>query len=456
MGKRISAAFILDRVIAISLYFLFAGVPLIINPTAYDYWYKPKIDSVYALLIILISAIVINRLVSREPIRLKGNPLLIPLFGYGIASILSTIFSISPKLSIHGDVFREEGIYTILSYLALPIAFSTIIKSEKQLLNLIKGLLITTTLISTYAIIQYLGYNPTEHFIPLLRSFENRPGSTIGNPNFLGKFLVLTLPLFIVHYCIATQRVEKILLLLGWLISFSALIITYTRASWFSFAFSILVLAFLLRKKIAWGRQRELLFIGCLLFILAVSWEIHSWITKPTIPGIANPSITTKIFKTFDLQKGGGNGRLYLWGKALTLIKETPLLGYGLDAHEIAMDRFNLEYSRKFKVFGIIDRAHNNYLDMAIAQGLIGLGTYLSVIITFIFWLIKTIRTDQAVARQIWYCGMLSAVAGYLLNDVFTFSVVSVSPTFWSLLGISIAMKKISNSEIYSKGCVYG
>jgi putative inorganic carbon (HCO3(-)) transporter len=454
MSNHTSIAFILDRVITICLYFLFAVVPLIINPTAYDYWYKPKIDSVYALIIIIVIAVVIKKKLAGEKIWLKGNPLLIPLMAYGIASILSTIFTISPKISIQGDVFREEGIYTLISYSVLPVIFYTIVESEKQLLDLVKGLLVSTTLISTYAIIQYLGYDPTEHFIALFRGYENRPGSTIGNPNFLGKFLVLTLPLFIVHYCIAARRIEKFLLLSGGFIACCALILTYTRASWLSFAFSVLVLAVLLRKKIAWSTQRELIAIAGLLFIVVVSWEAYYWMIKPAPRGKATPSITTRISKTFDLQRGGISGRLYLWGKALVLIKEKPLLGYGLDTHEIAMDRFNLEYSRKFKVFGVIDRAHNNYLDIAIAQGLVGLGSYLAVIITFILWLKKTIPSEKTVARQIWYCGVLSAVAGYLINDFFIFSVVSVSPTFWSLMGITITMKKTTNSGMYSKGFV--
>ena len=138
---------------------------------------------------------------------------------------------------------------------------------------------------------------------------------------------------------------------------------------------------------------------------------------------------------------------MYLWGKALELIKERPLLGYGLDTHELAFRKFNLDYSRRFNVFGVIDRSHNNYLDMAIAQGLLGLSAYLWIIITFLIWLIKTLSAEQDITRTIWYCGVIASVAGYLLNDMFIFSVVSVSPTFWSLLGLTIAMKRLTYTE---------
>ena len=98
-------------------------------------------------------------------------------------------------------------------------------------------------------------------------------------------------------------------------------------------------------------------------------------------------------------------------------------------------------------MLGIIDRSHNNYLDMAIAQGLLGLSAYLWIMITFLIWLIKTLSAEQDMTRRIWYCGVIASVAGYLLNDMFIFSVVSVSPTFWSLLGLTIAMKRLTYTE---------
>ncbi|MCX5895805.1 MAG: O-antigen ligase family protein, partial [Proteobacteria bacterium] len=156
------------------------------------------------------------------------------------------------------------------------------------------------------------------------------------------------------------------------------------------------------------------------------------------------PTISKKIETTFDVKQGGIGGRLYLWEKALVVIKERPLTGYGLDTQGIAMQPFNLEYARKFKCSGVIDRAHNNYLDIAIAQGTIGLAAYLSIIVTFVVWLIKALRAEERPEQKVLYCGIFAAVCGYLVNDIFTFSVVSVSPTFWSLLGITVSMKRLT------------
>lgn len=433
-----------DRLVAISLFFLLAVIPLIINPFAFDYWYKPKIDSIYGLLIILMAALLIRSACLNKVPRVAGNPLLIPLFFYGAVSFLSTLFSICPEASIWGDSFREEGIFTIISYIALTLIFSCAVESEKQLDNLLIGLLITSFGVSCYALIQYAGYNPTQHFIPLMRQVENRSGSTIGNPNFLGKFLVLMIPLFLVYYFRARSIIGRLLGAAGGLIACAGLIVTFTRASWFSCAVSVLLLGILAFKTIRQRAIKGFVFLIILILLFTVLVEFQLPISSSQKGGKEAHKITGKIVSTFDYRKGGIGGRLYLWEKALLLIQSRPLLGYGLDTHAVALEKFNLEYAKRFNYTGIIDRVHNNYLDIAIAQGLLGLAAYLSIIITFLAWLVRTLKTEADASQRLLYCGILAAVCGYLLNDFFIFSVVSVSPTFWSLLGLTISIKRLN------------
>ena len=151
------------------------------------------------------------------------------------------------------------------------------------------------------------------------------------------------------------------------------------------------------------------------------------------------PMMKYKIRASFDIEKGMGVAtRLFVWKKVVTLIKERPVFGYGPDTHRMVMRKVNLEYWWKFKDIVIIDRAHNNYIDIALGRGLVGLGTYLSVISVFMMWLWKTMKRERDNSRKIMFCCVLSAFFGYLINDLFIFSVVSVSPTFWSLIGMTL------------------
>ena len=448
-----SANLICVKTIEWSLIAIIAFVPLIINPGAFDFWYRPKIESVYALLLIAVTAWTLRVLINRGSFPLQPNPLTVPLILYVCAAILSTIFSIHVSLSLNGDILRVEGLYTVLSYVGLVFLFINQTNTRKQMDKLFWALIIGATLVSLYALIQYFGYDPTEHFF--YRYWRRGPGvgSTIGNPNFLGKYLVLIIPI-VFSLCLKNGTGEKGLIAVGLLaICFSALIATFTRASWFSIVFGFLLFFVLaLKNHLLKGKGKKVallmvLFLGIVVFFNfyapeATEKKATSFKRKES-GGVVKRSISTVEFK-------GGRGivtRLYVWERALFLIKERPWLGYGLETFPIAFRKYNDDYTKRFNDFIVVDRAHNNYIDTAFSLGIIGLGTYCAVILTFLAYLFRLVKRTENRGRQLFYTGIFSGFCGYLINDLFIFSVVSVSPTFWSLMGLTVAAGRLECTQ---------
>ena len=152
-----------------------------------------------------------------------------------------------------------EGLYTVLAYGALVVLFLNQVKSEELVGKLFSALIIGATLVSLYALVQYFGFDPTEHFY--YRYWRRGPGvgSTIGNPNFLGKYLVLIIPILF-SLCLKKDTPKRSLLIgLSLAVCFAALIATFTRASWLSFLMGFLFFLFLAsRKKLLKGSGRRL------------------------------------------------------------------------------------------------------------------------------------------------------------------------------------------------------
>lgn len=439
--------FFLNRVIWLSSIFIFAGIPLIINPTVVDYYYKPKIDSLYSLIIIIFFAVLLKNIIFKKSFKFRKTCLFVPLCCYTLSVIVSTFLSICPEISIKGDVLRYETIFTLFSYVTVVVLFSNIVKREQEFHFMIKALLFSTSLISLYAVIQYAGFNPTEHFLPEARQTEHRVGSTIGNPNFLGKFLVLVLPLYIFYFFRSDSNKIKFYFATGFFLSFLALIFTFTRGSWLGFGAGMVFLFFIVPDgKLVSNKTKKILAVSLILFCTVFSAGLYFAEDNAKNNSSFFPMIKFKIRSSFDFEKGMGSAtRLFLWKSAVDLILEKPVFGYGPDTHVMAMRKINLDYCRKFKDVVIIDRAHNNYLDMAIGRGLFGLAAYLSVICVFMIWLWKTMKNERENSRKILLCCIISAFFGYLINDLFIFSVVSVSPTFWSLMGLTLTLENIPN-----------
>jgi putative inorganic carbon (HCO3(-)) transporter len=444
-----SANLICVKTIEWSLIAIIAFVPLIINPGAFDFWYRPKIESVYALLAIAVTSWTLRVLVNREPFQLLPNPLTVPLILYVCAAVLSTVFSIHVTLSLRGDILRMEGLYTVISYAGLVFLFINQTNSKEVADKLFGALIIGATLVSLYALVQYFGFDLTEHFF--YRYWRRGPGvgSTIGNPNFLGKYLVLIIPI-IFALCLKNGTGKRGLVFVGSLaVCFAALIATFTRASWFSimigfvFFFTLAINSHLLK-----GRGKKVFLIVILLAGIVVFFNFYS--SEQAENNVASfkqkesGDVVKRSISTVEFKEGRGIAtRLYVWKRALLLIRERPLLGYGLETFPIVFQKFNEDYTKRFNDFIVVDRAHNNYIDTTFALGMIGLVSYCTVILTFLAYLYRLVKRTENPFRQLFYTGVFSGFCGYLINDLFIFSVVSVSPTFWSLMGLTVAAGKI-------------
>ena len=427
------------------LIFILAVVPLIINPKAYDYWYKPKIESVYVLIIIAGFAWFLKAIIKDKSFCWKSSSLTIPLLFYTATFTLSTMFSINFNRSLNGDIFRCEGLYTLLAYVSLVFLFINQVKTQEIARKLFIGLIICSALVSLYGLFQYFCYNPTAHFI--LKYFPARIGieSTIGNSNFLGKYLVLVIPVVFSFYLNGDSFVIKFLLLTALLLCLSALVLTFTRASWLSMVLGFSLFLFLaFRNHLLKVERRRFIILGVIvvliIFFLNIYRSDHSF--------ISGGRVYERVISVFkDKRSQGVATRLFVWKRALRLIKERPWLGHGTETFEVAFKKDNIDYIKTFHDYVSIDRAHNNYIDTTFSHGLVGLVAYLAVVGSFLIHLLNMLKIAGDRYYKLLYVGIISGYCGYLFNDIFIFSVVSVSPTFWSLMGLSVAMGRLEHSE---------
>ncbi len=438
-----------DRIIRFCLFVIVGGMPLVVIPYGREYWYWPKISTVYLLLVVIITALVWRGgSIKRVLFHCSKNPLTVPLLAYGASGLLSVVFSISPLLSIFGDEYREEGVFTIVSYILLTFLFAELNRTRAQLLQLMRALLGCCVVVSIFALCQYFGFDPIGNPFVSEHDEAGRVGSTIGNPNFLGKYLVLVLPIMLTFFFNAVSRHAKYFFGAGAAVAGIALILTFTRASWFGFAVSAVVFVAALGRGGRRTLRKKMAAVAIVLIVCAASFEGVSQLRQAQQSERAVATLSDKVSSALDFSRPGGmSGRLFAWQKAMVMIRERPLLGYGLDTHMLVMSQFSIEYIAKYNDHVLIDRVHNNYLDIALPQGLVGLAAYLAIVMTFMVWLMRTLQAESVISQRILYCGIFASFCGYLVNDFFIFSVVSVSPIFWSLMGITIAMKKADSGE---------
>jgi hypothetical protein len=131
-----------------------------------------------------------------------------------------------------------------------------------------------------------------------------------------------------------------------------------------------------------------------------------------------------------NLTDEAGTFRGYIWKGAMALIAEKPILGGGPGCFMSRFAPFNDGYNAAMSTEGIVvDFAHNDFLNIGVCTGLVGLGLYVAFLVALL------LRCMRMVNRCPVLLILVAGILGYLAYSFFVFSIAIVSPLFWVLAG---------------------
>ncbi len=190
----------------------------------------------------------------------------IPAGAFGLFTLLSAFFSEYRQVAFVGFLERYEGAFVLLAYLVILFLAMNIFKGEKSIKILFGFLLSSAAIISVIGIFQYFGKDllQTEFFLRLITppSLKNLDGqlvpkvnagtiySTLYNPNYVGSYMAMVIPVILVLIIWVKKLGHK--LLLGALLALTVinLIGCDSRAGLIGTVFTIFVLVVVYRRKI--------------------------------------------------------------------------------------------------------------------------------------------------------------------------------------------------------------
>jgi O-antigen ligase len=168
-----------------------------------------------------------------------------------------------------------------------------------------------------------------------------------------------------------------------------SLVFSYARSAWLGAVIGIL--AFGLLKG---GKFILLLMVGIIVLVLLI------YVIEPT---------SWDRVKEINLsQERPESTRIRLWQTSIRMIKESPIWGVGLGGWGVLFD--------KYKVDGVYDATchpHNDFLNVAVNTGLIGLLAYLSIWVVFLYSTVKSVLKNRSsrLARSMQMGGIVAIVA---------------------------------------------
>jgi O-antigen ligase len=180
------------------------------------------------------------------------------------------------------------------------------------------------------------------------------------------------------------QKIERYVYLLFAAIIFLSIVASFTRSAWLAVIFVILLGTLIVNRKKFLYVLGGLILSGAVLFFLI-------------------PDLQSRFISIFDLSQN--EGRLTLWLTSWEIFKENIFFGIG-------HGNFS-QYFEMFKVPGFYDaigHAHNDFINVTVLNGIIGLAAWLAMWIAWFYFAVK------AFSKNLWKDAdkkiILSAILG--------------------------------------------
>lgn len=297
--------------------------------------------------------------------QLRRDPICIGVLLFLVSATLSTIWSISPRVSFFGEAVSEGGWLTIAGYTALFFATRWMCRSAQDMSTLLGVSVVAAAIASTYAIAQVAHVDPIAWDNTSNMGAYVRPFATMGHPNFLAAYLVMVLPILLYladrawtgRQWLALTIMSAVGVLACWTI-----FVTLSRGAWLALACALTVFA---AGWLRVGKARRIVGVILAIVILAALGFGIACLLSPRGPELVQNLLRRTRFFTH------AASRQQIWSIALQLFYQQPWLGCGLDS-------FHLAFCGKRGAYWYTEwnttplRAHNIGLHLLATQGLVG------------------------------------------------------------------------------------
>ncbi len=351
----------------------------------------------------------------------------LPLLAFIIANVVAVAFAVDRRASLLGESERYQGLLPTLLYVALFLVSAAFVRSRRDLSIVLGGMFVSGTAVAGYALIQRLGLD----WIEWVQIPEGRVGSTFGQPDVLGAFLVVSLAATAGLF-VGRGSSWRWLLAVGAVVMVIALLLTSSRAGWIGAAAVAVILAASLIHSVRWTRFGVL----CVLLGLILSGTL--FVTMAQGRSVASHG-AERIASATDFTETSVAMRIGLWRSALEMMADRPIFGGGQDAFPILFSKYRRPNQPGIGTDNVRpESAHNVFLDLGTGTGLLGLGAFVWLLVTVltVSWSSTSLCCDRRLRYGL--VGSMAAIVGYVSALYFGFTEGMTTWVLWLLMGAAV------------------
>jgi O-antigen ligase/tetratricopeptide (TPR) repeat protein len=350
-----------------------------------------------------------------------------------VTGLLSTIFSVDPGTSFWGFAERLTGFLTLALCIFFGTALRLLFRDVKARFRFLCVWLGAWGIVTVWAIIEFFAPGYWSQF----HGGEQRVVATIGNPIFLaGGLLLATGTTGTALLSSKPFRYRVPVAVLAVCAGILAIFFTQTRGAYVGLAVGAVVggiaLAF-------WTSDRWLRAVGVGIPLVVCVGVLFLFFFRETAT-VRYFSPLYRAASVFSLTTNDASRiqRFQLWRVAMAAVAARPLVGWGLENFDTALDRlYDPAITRYGVANSVSDRAHNAYLDTAVVAGIPGMLAYLSFLTALVALIVRARRLRRmpgpAAALAI------GSLVAYAISNVTAFD------THATYFGLTVAAATLSS-----------
>ncbi len=348
--------------------------------------YAPTMVIVGIIMLTLISLIL--KAFTTEDFKFVRTPLDLPLAALLIVMLVSAVSGYARMSSI--KIYMVYFVF-ICSYYCITNTFT----SFKSVAAVVALMLIAALGVSAYGIYQHIfGFaeGKTWTDTDMFEDIATRVVSTFDNPNVLGEYLLLLIPLAIGMFLSVKKGTLKLTHLALTAAMCVCMIYTYSRGNWLGLIAAVFMFIMFYDTRFVW--------LGIAAVFVA--------------PFVLSTSVISRFTSIGDTADTSTSYRVYIWMGTLAMLKDYWLCGIGLGS-----DAFNMIYPH-YSYAGIVaPHSHNLYLQLIVENGIVGLIVFLIVIFAYYRMVITKITTLKRGIPKAAVTALAAGVFGYLIQGMF-------------------------------------
>ncbi len=311
------------------------------------------------------------------------------IFFFIIILFITSLTGVNFTRSFWGTSERMGGWFTFLHYGIFFMLLAHSFRTEKEWRRLFSCSVIAAVVSVVYGIGQStLSHDLLAWFVSeqsltnfFIKGNLLRPLGTIGNAGLWATYLVLNLCFAGYLYCTATSRSKHISYAMACVLLLFGVILSGTRSAILTLVVGALCWGGVILIPYFRSKKTKLLKIvlGVCLSVL-----VFSLLLKYT-PLLHTSPILSR-FTNISLQEVTVQTRLWTWQSAWKAWQERPILGWGPENVNIALNAyFDPRHFSNIQAETWFDRAHNIFLDLLVSSGIVGMIAWIGIFVALFF-----------------------------------------------------------------------